>query len=110
MIRSILKVLKTDALKYSPASGVDMVKLINQWYEELNKTPSTDSKSAKAFRSLIAVVSQLGNLPNALPNQLASQFLIKALSHSANAPKNHCQLDRLFQFLEAFNMVPELKI
>ncbi|TNV85471.1 hypothetical protein FGO68_gene12743 [Halteria grandinella] len=102
LIRSNIKALTPNATKYTPTSGVDIVRVLNQWFDELNAKPSGDQKSTKAFRNLISIMAQLGNLQTT-GNSLAIQFMIKGLTLMANAPKAKFQLDKLFLFFDAYS-------
>lgn len=102
LIRSNIKALTPNATKYTPTSGIDIVRVLNQWFDELNAKPSGDQKSTKAFRNLISIMAQLGNLQTT-GNSLAIQFMIKGLTLMANAPKAKFQLDKLFLFFDAYS-------
>jgi hypothetical protein len=47
VLRSVIKVFSYNAQIMVPVSGIDIVKIIMQWYEEINV--KTDPKGLRAF-------------------------------------------------------------
>ena len=55
IIRTLLKVFSFNAQSIIPISGIDIVKIIGSWYEELNIALS--EKNMRAFKRLLDVIA-----------------------------------------------------
>lgn len=51
--RALLRVLAAGANALVPTTGIDIVKLLTQWYSTIN---TAETKSLKAFKTLVNVM------------------------------------------------------
>ncbi len=85
-----------------PTTGVDIVKLLNQMYSDLN---TAERKSLKAFNNLVLVMQQLGGNGS---NSLCAQYTVRALELGATEDKKTYKADKLYIYLESLKEVRDL--
>lgn len=62
IIRTLLKILKFDALQMIPATGIDMVKALIRWYSEIDTVKKSDEgsneqiKRIKMLKNLVSIM------------------------------------------------------
>jgi hypothetical protein len=56
--RALLRVLAAGANTLVPTTGLDCVKLLTHWYAKIS---TTETKSLKAFKTLVNVMQQLSS-------------------------------------------------